>query len=68
MVGTKWIIGGIIAAIIIGILMAVFWSFVIGIIGAVAVMAIFLLPALLGGGSGSDDEDDDDDDDEEDED
>jgi hypothetical protein len=62
MVGTKWISVGIIAAIIIGMLMTVFWNFVIGTIGAVAVTAFFLLLALPGGGSGSDDEDDDDED------
>jgi hypothetical protein len=64
MVRTKWIIVGIVAAIIFGILLAVFWDFVIGTIGAVVMIAIFLLAAFLGGGSGSDDADDDDDEDE----
>ena len=59
MVKTKWIIVGIVAAIIIGILLAVFWDVIIGTIGAVVIIAIFLLAAFLGGGSDLDDEDED---------
>ena len=66
MVRTKWIIVGIVAAISIGILLAVFWNLVVSTIGAALVIILFFLVALSGGGSGSEDEEDDDDDEDED--
>jgi hypothetical protein len=43
MVSAKWIIVGIVAAVILGILLAVFWDLIIGTIGAVVIIAVFLL-------------------------